>query len=66
MKVSPYGFAYMTHMMCDVTGMTWKVEGESDTKKRYGESVVLLLEGGYNCDAISRGFEACTRVLLGK
>lgn len=49
-KVTPAGFAHMTHLLASV----------ADGK------CVLALEGGYNLDAIANSAVACTQTLLGE
>ncbi|GAA5848824.1 hypothetical protein JCM8547_006356 [Rhodosporidiobolus lusitaniae] len=49
MKVSPTGFAHMTHMLDALAG----------------GKLVLALEGGYNVDSIAKSAHACVRVIVG-
>jgi histone deacetylase 6 len=48
-KVSPAGFSHMTHMLSSLAG----------------GKLILILEGGYNLNAISESASACLSVLLG-
>ena len=50
MRVTPAGFAQLTHRLQEV----------------HSGKVVLALEGGYNLGAISASTQACLRVLLGE
>ena len=49
MKVSPEGFAHMTHMLSVLAN----------------GKLVLALEGGYNVDSIVKSAHACVEVLVG-
>ncbi|XP_063792168.1 histone deacetylase 6 isoform X2 [Pseudophryne corroboree] len=48
-RVSPEGYAHMTHLLMGLAG----------------GKVVLVLEGGYNLTAIAESMSMCTRALLG-
>ncbi|XP_071809445.1 histone deacetylase 6-like isoform X3 [Asterias amurensis] len=48
-KVTPEGYAHMTHMLCNLA------KGK----------VIVVLEGGYNLNSISQSMAMCTRILLG-
>ncbi|KAM4020629.1 protein deacetylase HDAC6 [Anomaloglossus baeobatrachus] len=48
-RVSPEGYAHMTHLLMGLAG----------------GKVVLVLEGGYNLTSISESMSMCTRTLLG-
>ncbi|GAA5842198.1 hypothetical protein JCM3766R1_005063 [Sporobolomyces carnicolor] len=49
MKVSPAGYAHMTHMLSALSG----------------GKLVLALEGGYNVDSVVKSSHACVEVLVG-
>lgn len=49
-RVTPYGYAQMTSMLCTLAN----------------GRIILALEGGYNLTSISASMAACVRVLLGE
>lgn len=49
MKVSPAGYAHMTHLLSALAG----------------GKIVLALEGGYNVDSVVKSSHACVEILVG-
>ena len=65
MKVTAFGFAKMTQIVCNSIKRGEKKEEKGEEGEEYRERVVMALEGGYARKAISHAVEACVLVLMG-
>ena len=69
MKVSPAGYAHMTHLLSALCGgklvLALEVRLVSRVSARHSLTLICFLQGGYNVDSVVKSSHACVEILVG-